>query len=326
MRTLIGTVIRASHDRQRHPAVRPSSRLRHPRPAAVHGRVPEQAYRRGRGGCAAHAAATTSSPASTRRLCSPTTRRSGRTCSRRGQRAVLRRGRRHWPGHACPDGQGLEARNHGGLIHFDDIAHAWSRFSSASRSRVDAHHVRGDGRRHRLVRAVLRAARVHRGLLPPQPRARRHHGGVRRGERRRAAADDAEERGEDGPAPRRSRGRAASARRWWVPDGANGGKASGDKTATRGEDAGRSEASRVPPKSSASEDASAKRRNFVENVRPDGGSIRSNRWSSTVFGVFHDVHLAEHAVLAMRRHVLGVLERPLRGERRAHRRHGRSSR
>ena len=33
----------------------------------------------------------------------------------------------HWPGYACPDGQRcLKHRNpHGGLIHFDDVAHAW---------------------------------------------------------------------------------------------------------------------------------------------------------------------------------------------------------
>ena len=102
-----------------------------------------------------------------------------------GHRAYCAVEAAHWPG-PCPEHQ--RCLKHGTARRLDSLRRRRARlahhFPVHHAGRVDAHHVRGDGRRHGLVRALLRAARVHGGLLPAQPRARGHHGGVRRGERR----------------------------------------------------------------------------------------------------------------------------------------------
>ena len=230
---------------------------------------------------------TTSSPASTRRLCSPTTRRSGRTCSWRGTASSTARGgrRRTGRGTRAPTARGAARaeparrldslrRHRARLAHDFPVHHARG---------VDAHHVRGDGRRHRLVRAVLRAARVHRGLLPPQPRARAssRRCTTRRAPRRawRRTTRRRRRRGRNFPAPRREAAERAAKRAALVEylNGANAreGASSGDSDSDEG-GGGRGTKRRVACPAEIvrvrGRGACENEENFVENVHLDGAA------------------------------------------------------
>ena len=218
----------------------------------------------------------------------------------------------HWPGYACPDGQRcLKHRNpHGGLIHFDDIAHAWltifqcitlEGWTPIMYAAMDA--VTGWSVLYFVLLVFTGGFFLLNLALAVITEVYDEESAEAR-----MAADDAEEAAErtelsgaEKEAAERAAKRAALVE---YLNGANGGKASGDSDSDEGEeDAGRSDASRVPPKSSASEDAAPAKtkrislKTFIWTARLDSvKSVVEHRF----FGVFFTMCiLLNTLVLAM---------------------------
>ena len=220
----------------------------------------------------------------------------------------------HWPGYACPDGQRcLKHRNpHGGLIHFDDIAHAWltifqcitlEGWTPIMYAAMDA--VTGWSVLYFVLLVFTGGFFLLNLALAVITEVYDEESAEAR-----MAADDAEEAAErTEPSGAEKEAGARAAKRAALVEylnGANGGKASGDSDSDEGEeDAGRSEASRFPTKSSATEDAApaktkTKTKTFLRAVR----TARLDSVKSVVehrfFGVFFTVCiLLNTLVLAM---------------------------
>ena len=217
----------------------------------------------------------------------------------------------HWPGYACPDGQRcLKHRNpHGGLIHFDDIAHAWltifqcitlEGWTPIMYAAMDA--VTGWS----VLYFVLLVFTGGFFLLNLALAVITEVYDEESAEARMAAdeAEEAAERTEPSGAEKEAGARAAKrAALVEYLNGSNGGKASGDSDSDEGEE----DASRFPTKSSATEDAAraktktkTKTKTFLRVVR----TARLDSVKSVVehrfFGVFFTVCiLLNTLVLAM---------------------------